>query len=177
MIELKKNNIFLYGDVYSLLEFIKILDLCNMNFIYMHNEKTRFAATMSMVCNKVFYQNIYLLESIDVNKFRLDFILIEPDNINWTLNEIKDIDIPIIYIKKTDDPMKFKKWELALNFRREEPPISSVSSLRSNIYDDESDKLDKCIVDDLVNDETYTLRNYITSLRRDMFISNIISPK
>jgi hypothetical protein len=177
MINLKKNNIFIYNpdkfrSAGSLIEYLKILDLNGFNFIYMHNKRSSLVGSIPV--SKIFYQKESLLETINEHNFRLDFILIEPDSVNWTLSELKDLDTPIVYIKRSKTPNQFIEWDNALLFSAE--PMNLSQTLSSKMYDD-GDKLEDYYVETLGKNNKFTLSDLLKRQKRKSIISDILNSK
>jgi len=179
MINLKSKNIFLYSkknyrSSTTLDEYLKLLELDGFNFVYMQNKRTQTSGYGNF--KKIHYSNDTLLKVISENSFRLDFLLIEPDSINWTLDLLKDIKIPIVYIKKTESPQKYSSWDLAYSFTADDTyhvtnilssatPTSKMNN-KSDLYMTDLNTGDKISIDDV-----------IIRTKRNNILSDIINPK
>jgi len=130
--EIKNRTIFLYdmstfGSVSSLSEYLKLLDLLGNTFVYFYENGTRMSENSSIKTIK--FTNTEIFESIKNNSFRCDFILIEPQSIEWCLSNLKKIELPIIYVKNTNTPEKYKNWDETLFFNAEPYSYNTISSL------------------------------------------------
>jgi hypothetical protein len=176
MINLENKNILLYSNeiprsTSSLLEYIKLIELSGLNFIYLHNKRSTLVSSIGV--NKILYQNNQLKDIINSNSFRLDFILIEPDSLNWCIKELVDVKIPIVYVKKTKAFDDYKNWDMVYSFSGTPTPVAKLLSSIS----DEDDKLSDLFIEDIKSNEKFSLSDLVTRVKRNSIISDILNPK
>lgn len=173
--DLKKNNIFIYDrDKYmspmSLHKYIEFLDLAGSNFILFHNKESRLASGLRI--KTVFYNNETMIETIKENSFRCDFILIEPESIDWCVSHMNGIEIPIIYITGSGDFKKYKNWDMALNFYGESSG-QSISSILSAFSEKDPRKY---FIHDVINGSKVTIDDIYLKHRRNVKLRDILGP-
>ncbi len=180
MINLESKNIFLYSNKNyrgqtALSKYLDFLELGGKNFIYMQNNRTQTSKSLHGV-KKIYYTNDSLLSIIEYNSFRLDFILIETDSIPWTLNELKDVKIPIVYIKQTETPEKYSGWDLAYLFSADERKFTQQSLSSYSLINKVEDNSDLHLTDLNTGDKS-SIADVIVRAKRNAIISDIINPK